>query len=99
VLGTLNPQKWADVKSLPSYDKIKDMKQHERRLRQKFNRPATMESLQHQGFDLLSKMLEYDPAQRITAAAALDHPYFQEIPLPVSNSLNFVTLSLHSNAT
>ena len=30
------------------------------------------------GFDLLAKLLEYDPEQRITAKEALKHPYFQE---------------------
>ncbi|KAF7714492.1 Cyclin-dependent kinase [Penicillium ucsense] len=28
------------------------------------------------GFDLLSRMLEYDPTRRITAQEALEHPYF-----------------------
>ena len=30
------------------------------------------------GFDLLSKLLEYDPEKRITAKNALQHPYFQD---------------------
>lgn len=29
-----------------------------------------------EGFDLLSRLLEYDPTKRITAEEALDHPYF-----------------------
>uniref|UniRef100_A0A6N2N0V4 Protein kinase domain-containing protein n=1 Tax=Salix viminalis TaxID=40686 RepID=A0A6N2N0V4_SALVM len=33
-------------------------------------------------FDLLSKMLEYDPRKRITAAQALEHDYFRSEPLP-----------------
>lgn len=34
------------------------------------------------GFDLLAKMLEYDPTRRINAEDALNHPYFSEEPLP-----------------
>ena len=32
------------------------------------------------GVDLLSRMLRYDPAQRITARDALDHPFFADLP-------------------
>jgi len=38
-------------------------------------------------FDLLCHMIEYNPEKRITADAALDHPYFHEDPLPGRNSL------------
>lgn len=31
-------------------------------------------------FDLISKMLEYDPADRICLAAAMSHPFFLRIP-------------------
>ncbi|XP_014239175.1 serine/threonine-protein kinase Doa isoform X3 [Cimex lectularius] len=31
-------------------------------------------------FDLISRMLEYDPADRITLAEALKHPFFDKIP-------------------
>jgi len=31
------------------------------------------------GIDLLEKMFEYDPAKRITAMDALQHPYFDSM--------------------
>jgi cell division cycle 2-like protein len=36
--------------------------------------------LNHQGFDLLSKMLTYSPNARITAEQALNHSWFKEHP-------------------
>ena len=36
----------------------------------------------HQGFDLLSKMLLYNPRTRINAKEALNHSWFREEPLP-----------------
>jgi len=38
------------------------------------------------GLDLLASMLTYDPAKRITAGAALEHPWFSSLtaPAPVS---------------
>lgn len=32
-------------------------------------------------FDLIGKMLEYDALQRITLKDALNHPFFDKIPL------------------
>ncbi|KAI9934352.1 cyclin-dependent protein kinase [Aspergillus wentii] len=37
------------------------------------------------GYDLLSRLLEYDPTKRITAKEALEHPYFQNGgPIPAN---------------
>jgi len=35
---------------------------------------------ERQLFDLISKMLEYDPSSRITLKEALDHPFFKKLP-------------------
>ena len=32
------------------------------------------------GLDLMTKMFAYDPKSRISAAEALDHPWFKEEP-------------------
>lgn len=36
-------------------------------------------NLEESGIDLLSKMISYDPAKRISAKAALSHPYFADL--------------------
>ncbi|KAJ0725902.1 putative cyclin-dependent kinase [Helianthus annuus] len=38
-------------------------------------------SLGPEDVDLLSKMLKYDPADRISAKHAMDHPYFDRVYL------------------
>ncbi|XP_073122907.1 cyclin-dependent kinase E-1 isoform X1 [Henckelia pumila] len=38
-------------------------------------------------YDLLSRMLEYDPRKRITASQALEHEYFRMEPSPGRNAL------------
>ena len=39
-------------------------------------------------FDLINKMLEYDPAERISLSAALRHPFFDKIPMHLRLDLN-----------
>jgi len=39
--------------------------------------PSIVPGLDEDGYDLLDKMIVYDPSQRITAQKAMTHQYFQ----------------------
>lgn len=45
-------------------------------------------SISEEGIDILVRMLDYNPATRLTAKEALRHPYFvSEMPRPCAESL------------
>ncbi|PIN26381.1 Protein kinase PITSLRE [Handroanthus impetiginosus] len=85
ILGTPNETIWPGFSKLPGV-KVNFVKHQYNLLRKKF--PATSFTgspvLSDAGFDLLNKLLTYDPAKRITAEAALNHEWFREVPLPKS---------------
>jgi len=74
VLGTPSEETWPSMVDLPEYKKevIKDHYE-----------PTPLinvaPKLCEQGIDLLSQMLKYEPSQRISAKAALVHPYFNDL--------------------
>ncbi|KAF6161391.1 hypothetical protein GIB67_009270 [Kingdonia uniflora] len=84
-LGTPSETIWPGFSKLPGV-KVNFVKQPYNLLRKKF--PATSFTgspiLSDAGFDLLNKLLTYDPEKRITAADALNHHWFREVPLPKS---------------
>ncbi|KAG8652656.1 cyclin-dependent kinase G-2 [Manihot esculenta] len=85
ILGTPSETIWPGFSKLPGA-KANFVQQPYNLLRKKF--PATSFTgspvLSDLGFDLLNKLLTYDPEKRITADAALNHPWFHEVPLPKS---------------
>ncbi|XP_024521557.1 cyclin-dependent kinase G-2 isoform X2 [Selaginella moellendorffii] len=87
-LGTPNEKIWPNFVNLPGV-KCNFVRQPYNRLREKFppvafgGRPA----LSEKGYDLLNKLLTYDPSKRITAEEALNHEWFDEVPLPKMKEL------------
>ncbi len=70
LLGPPTSQSWPDFNTLPLAKSITLPTPHPPQLRQKF--PYITSA----GLDLMSRLLAYDPDDRITADEALKHPYF-----------------------
>ncbi|KAL0450868.1 UNVERIFIED_CONTAM: Cell division control protein 2C [Sesamum latifolium] len=71
LLGTPTEKHWPGVSSLRDWHVYPQWEPQ--------NLAPAVPSLGPDGVDLLSKMLKYDPAERISAKAALDHPYFDSL--------------------
>lgn len=71
LLGTPNDQIW------PGVQKLRDW--HDYPQWQPQNLARAVPDLDPKGLDLLRKMLQYEPAKRISAKAALHHPYFDDL--------------------
>eukprot|EP01133_Synstelium_polycarpum_P015130 gene15130-17909_t len=82
VLGKPTTDMWPDAKHLPEWKKIANLEPYQNTLAKCLGIDD-----KSMAFDLMSKMIQYDPSKRITAQEALDHPYFKEAPIPAANSL------------
>ncbi|RWV91798.1 hypothetical protein GW17_00045883 [Ensete ventricosum] len=71
LLGTPTEEQWPGVGSLRDWHAYPQWKPQ--------NLARAVPSLEPEGVDLLSKMLQYDPANRISAKAAMEHPYFDSL--------------------
>lgn len=76
LLGAPTNNSWPDYSSLPLAKTISLPSPQPHQFRQKF------QYLTSAGLDLLMSLLTYDPARRISAEDAFEHPYFSESPLP-----------------
>jgi len=75
ILKTPTEELWPGVSSLPDYkDTFPAWNSYN--LPQQLKKEAKMDE---NGKDLLAQMLVYDPAKRISAKAAITHPYFDDL--------------------
>ncbi|KAL2912189.1 cyclin-dependent kinase 5 [Polyrhizophydium stewartii] len=72
LLGTPDEKSWPRVVELPEYKPDFPIFQASRL-------DVLFPKLTPEGSDLLTRMIEYQPEKRISAAEALDHPYFQDM--------------------
>ncbi|KAI9475436.1 MAG: kinase-like domain-containing protein [Benjaminiella poitrasii] len=76
-LGTPSEKMWPGVSALPDYNERFPVFES-RELKPTLERFKHYEPLPSSAFDLLESMLQYDPAKRISAIKAEDHPFFLE---------------------
>ena len=89
LLGTPSAAVWPGFDALPVVRKIKLPHQPYNHLRNAFpaRGPGGAPGLSDAGFALLNGLLTYDPAARLSAAEALEHTWFSEVPLPKEKAL------------
>jgi cell division cycle 2-like len=77
-LGTPNQKIWPGFKDMPLAQKLNFPEFPYNTLRSRFG-----QYLSDNGFELINKLLTYDPDRRISADEALKHEFFRETPLPI----------------
>lgn len=82
VLGTPTEDVWPGVTSYP------DFKSSFPKWNRDFSQPLC-QNLDRHGLDLLEMMLVYDPAGRISAKAACNHPYFEDFATPTKSDYGY----------
>jgi casein kinase II subunit alpha len=87
VLGTDELDSWMDRYGLLMDSQFRVMiNRHTKKPWKKFVTPENQNLAVNDAIDLLDKLLRYDPAERLTAREAMEHPYFA--PLKVSQPAN-----------
>ena len=89
LLGTPNEKIWPGFEDLPGVRKVKFAHQPYNKLRQRFPKasPSGAPTVSDLGFDLLNRLLAYDPKRRISAEEGLRHEWFEEFPPPKDQRL------------
>ncbi|GAA5990099.1 hypothetical protein JCM10908_005821 [Rhodotorula pacifica] len=86
VLGSISPKDWPAVVQLPEYPQLSRLDRYQDCLSQWFNSRLQRGAPPSLAYDLMRKLLIYDPAKRITARAALCHEWWAQDPKPHANA-------------
>jgi len=89
LLGSPSKEQWPEFENLPHAKNFRWAKNKRSKLRAKFPKQNFGGGfyLDDMGFDLLTKLLAFDPKKRISAEEALNHEWFRTAPRPQVLSL------------
>jgi cell division cycle 2-like protein len=86
ILSTPTDEIWPGWSELPNAKKITFKKFTENKLKERFITSEGKNLLTESGYELLTRMLAYEPKKRISAREAIEHKWFKEDPLPCNPS-------------
>jgi len=91
VLGTPTSESWPSIVELPEWKSLSGFPNYE-----KMQWSSVCPQLDAVARDLLSKMLVYEPAKRITPREAMHHPYFNDLFLNQPSGVNSTQTALNT---
>ncbi|KAG9317683.1 kinase-like domain-containing protein [Chiua virens] len=92
IFGTPTPERWPGITGLPWYELVKPKEVLQDHFRELFKGPLFCTWLSPAALDLAEQLLTYDPTKRVTAAQALEAPYFREELPPAELPIGLSTL-------
>lgn len=78
VLGSIDKDRWPNIHHYPEAPHLARLERYTNSLGSWYKTKAAQPTYSLRGFDLLSRLFEFDPERRITAREALAHPWFTE---------------------